>query len=581
MYRGKFDSKYKGSETTELPQRSPKREEAPVREQPAKQNPRQGASQQYQTRPAASQQTRQAAPQQAPQRQNGRPAPQQAPQRQNGRPAPQQAPQRQAGFQPMPQNPQPMAQQMPQQVRRGPRIGGVIFYTFYFLFIFLFFVGTFFGLQYLRSFLADFEAAQPTAQSQQVFEDLFGNPDWGTLYDMASVEDTPYEGKDEFVAYMEDLVGSNELTMVETSAGLSGGKKYYVRSGDVRVASFTMTDASGAASTDITAIPDWKLGAVEVFFQRTESYRIQKLDGHIATVNGVELDDSFTIQIATTTAEDYLPIDVVGNRTCIQEIGNLMFQPEVKITDENGTAMEVIYDEATRTFVEQTEVTAISDDLKNVAIDACKAYSMYMIEAVGADKVAKYFETTSDVYKMIVRSERWMQDYSDYRFGNEDVTNYVRYSDDLFSAKVSLSLFVTRTNGTVREYKVDDTLFFELQKTGKWLVFDKTNEDVTAPKGQIRLTFMDGDTQVSSEFYDTDSKELTIPVPAAPSGKVFTGWYRKDVNENGTTTATVIFSPDEEGRVSVSGIKLEPMTLYALYQNADEVAASAATSGEA
>ena len=85
---------------------------------------------------------------------------------------------------------------------------------------------------------------------------------------------------------------------------------------------------------------------------------------------------------------------------------------------------------------------------------------------------------------------------------------------------------------------------------------------------------MDGDIKISSEFYDTDSKELTIPVPAAPSGKVFTGWYRKDVNENGTTTATVIFSPDESGTVSVTGIKLEPMTLYALYQNADEVAAT-------
>jgi len=540
MYRGKFDSKYKQGGSTELPQRTPRKEAPPVKEVPSSNSrpaSRQSASRQM---PASQQSARQPAPQQ----------------RQVRQPAP-----------------QPMPQQAPQTAHRGPRIGGVIFYTFYFLFIFLFFVGTYFGLNWLRAFLEDFEAAQPTVQSQQVFEQLFGDPDWDALYDMAGVEDTPYEGKEEYVAYMEELVGDTELNMIETSAGLTGGKKYYVRAGDVRVASFTLT---GGENAEMTEIPDWKLGAVEVFFQREESFRIQKQDGHTASVNGVALDDTFTIQIATTAAQEYLPIDVVGNRTCIQEIGNLMAMPEVKITDEKGTEMEVVYDEATRTFVEQTEVTAITDDLKNVAIDACKAYSMYMIEAVGADKVAKYFETTSDTYKFIVRSERWMQDYSDYRFGNEEVSNYVRYTDDLFSAKVSLSLFVTRTNGTVREYKVDDTLFFELQDTGKWLVFDKTNEDVTAPKGQIRLTFMDGDTQISSEFYDTDSKDLTIPVPAAPSGKVFTGWYRKDVNENGTTTATVIFSPDESGHVAVSGITLEPMTLYALYQNADEVAANTA-----
>lgn len=550
MYKGKFDAKHKGSGMAEMPKR------APQQQAPAARN-------------TASQQPGRQMP-------NGRPTtPSRQPQ-QPGRQMP-------SGRQPMPsqrpasqqrQSYQPV-QQAPQPVRRGPRIGGVIFYTFYFLFIFLFFVGTFIGLNYLRDFLVDFEAAQPTVQSQQVFDSLFANPDWARLYDLGGADDSPYEGKEEYVAYMEALVGDKQLNMIETSAGLSGGKKYYVRVDDVRVASFTMT--SDTDLTDMTQIPNWQLGQVEVFFERNESFRIQKQDGHTATVNGVALDDSFTIQIVSTAAEEYLPIQVSGNRTCIQEVTGLMAMPEVKITDETGKEMEVVYDEESRTFVEQTEATVITEDLKNVAIDACKAYSMYMIEAVGADSVAKYFDTTSDIYKFIVRSDRWMQNYSDYRFGNEEVSNYCRYTDDLFSVKVSLSLFVTRTNGTVREYKVDDTLFFELQSTGKWLVFDRTNEDVTAPKGQIRLTFMDGDTKISSELYDTDSKELTIPVPAAPAGKVFTGWYRKDVNENGTTTATVIFSPDENGHVSISGITLEPMTLYALYQSADEVAASAAT----
>ena len=552
MYQGKFDAKRKGSGMTEMPKRGP-REEMPSARTPAPQQP----SRQMPAGRPMQQQGRQMPPQGQPGRQmpSGRPMP-------NSRPMPQQ------------QNYQPM-QQTVQEVHRGPRVGTVIFYTFYFLFIFLFFVGTFFGLNFLKDFLTDFEAAQPTVQSKQVFDSLFANPDWNQLYDLAGVQDdSPYEGKEEFVAYMENICGDTELNMIETSAGLSGGKKYYVRAGDVRVASFTMT--SDTDLTDMTQIPDWRLGEVDVFFERNESFRIQKQDGHTVTVNGVPLDDSFTIQIATTAAEEYLPIQVSANRTCIQEITGLMAKPQVVITDEKGTAMEVVYDEETRTFVEQTEANAITEELKNVAIDACKAYSMYMIEAVRADAVAKYFDTTSDIYKFIVRSELWMQDYSDYRFGNEEVSNYCRYTDDLFSVKVSLSLFVTRKNGTVREYKVDDTLFFELQDTGKWLVFDRTNEDVTAPKGEVRLTFMDGDTKISSEFYDTNSKTLTIPVPAAPTGKVFTGWYIKEVNDNGTTTAHVIFTPDENGQVSVTGIKLEPMTLYALYQSADEVAAAPA-----
>ena len=351
MYRGKFDAKHKGSGMTEMPKRTSQQEVPPARN---------AAPQTGRQMPPA----RGAAPQQ-PSRQMpaGRPMPagKQNTQQRQGAQQPRQNMQQQN----VRQNYQPVQQQTVQEVRRGPRVGTVIFYTFYFLFIFLFFIGTFLGLKYLRSFLVDFEAAQPTVQSQQVFDSLFADPDWSKLYDMAKVEDTPYEGKEEFVAYMENLVGDKDLNMIETSAGLSGGKKYYVRVDDVRVASFTMT--SDTDLTDMTQIPDWKLGEVGVFFERNESYRIQKQDGHTATVNGVALDDSFTIQITTTAAEEYLPIQVNANRTCVQEITGLMALPEVKITDSTGKEMEVVYDEASRTFVEQTEANAITDELKNVA----------------------------------------------------------------------------------------------------------------------------------------------------------------------------------------------------------------------
>ena len=88
--------------------------------------------------------------------------------------------------------------------RRGPRLGGVIFYTLYFLFIFMFFVATYMGLNRLRDWLTDYEAAQPTTKCQEVFDTLFRSPDWGVLYDAAGIEDTAYEGKEEYVAYMEN-----------------------------------------------------------------------------------------------------------------------------------------------------------------------------------------------------------------------------------------------------------------------------------------------------------------------------------------------------------------------------------------
>ena len=530
MYQGKFDSKNKRT-TVDVSELVAQRNSAPSQEQPQRQPVRENPPR---TNPARTQQpTRQ----------------------QNVR-------QSQPTRQPSGKRP-PATQTVPEKHRKGPRLGGVIFYTLYFMFILVFFVATFFGLQWLQGWLADYQAAQPTTKSQEVFDPLFSHPDWGALYDAAGIEDTPYEGKEQFVSYMENKVGDATLTFKETSAGLSGDKKYFVLLGDEKIASFTLSGQT-AANTDI---PDWELGGVELFFDRSETFYIQNVDGHTVEVNGVPLDDSHVIQIATTAAAERLPIGVTGTSTCTQEISDLMAVPTVTIFDKSGKSMEVSYDAETHTFTEQTEANTISDSEREAALNAAKTNCLFMIEKASKADIAKYFDTSSDVYSVIVNlGNLWVQDNNGYRFTKEEVSDYARYSDDLFSAHVVLNLNVTRKDGTTKDFGYDQTLFFRKQDTGKWLVYDATNADVNAPVGKVRLTFMNGDTVLSSEFVKTDATELDTPLVSAPEGKVFIGWYRIDKYDNGTTY-TMAFDPDENGHVTIpNGTTLEPMTLYALFE---------------
>ena len=530
MYQGKFDSKNKRT-TVDVSQLVAQRNSAPSQEQPQRQPVRENLPR---TNPARTQQpTRQ----------------------QNVR-------QSQPTRQPSGKRP-PVTQTVPEKHRKGPRLGGVIFYTLYFMFILVFFVATFFGLQWLQGWLADYQAAQPTTKSQEVFDQLFSHPDWGALYDAAGIEDTPYEGKEQFVSYMENKVGDATLTFKETSAGLSGDKKYFVLLGDEKIASFTLSGQTAA----ITDIPDWELGSVELFFDRSETFYIQNVDGHTVEVNGVPLDDSHVIQIATTAAAERLPIGVTGTSTCTQEISDLMAVPTVTIFDKSGKSMEVSYDAETHTFTEQTEANTISDSEREAALNAAKTNCLFMIEKASKADIAKYFDTSSDVYSVIVNlGNLWVQDNNGYRFTKEEVSDYARYSDDLFSAHVVLNLNVTRKDGTTKDFGYDQTLFFRKQDTGKWLVYDATNADVNAPVGKVRLTFMNGDTVLSSEFVKTDATELDTPLVSAPEGKVFIGWYRIDKYDNGTTY-TMVFDPDENGHVNIpNGTTLEPMTLYALFE---------------
>ena len=450
--------------------------------------------------------------------------------------------------------------------KKGPRMGGVIFYTIYFLFIFVFFIGVFGVLNWLYGWLEAYEGAQPTVKCQQVFDELFGNPDWAQLYRLAGVEDTDFEGVNEYVSYMENKVGGQELNFVETSAGLSGDKKYIVRLGTEKLATFTLT----GQGERITDIPDWQLGDVELFFSRNNSIQIKKLENHVAYVNGVPLDDSYTIQIASTKADELLPVGTPSVRTSIQRIDGLLAVPQIVVYDETGTSqVEVVYNADTDTYEEMNDAIVISDEERAAVFGALEAYSGFMINASGSRAgVAKYFDGSSSTYSDIIKmgSELWMNSDNGHEFQNEEILGYTKYSDSLFSVRASLNMHVKCKDGTEKDYGVTESMIF-IKKNGNWVCSEMTNADITQPVGQVRLTFCDASGKtISSDFYDTDASMLTTPTIPAPEGKTFSGWSRIDVGEDNTSTWTIVFNPDENGNVYLNGATLEPMTLYPLFE---------------
>ena len=505
----------------------------------------------------------------------------------NGQPGTTANAQRPANGQPAAKSPAkrpaaPAEQPAVKKKKSGPRLGGVIFYTLYFLFILLFFLGTFLALNFLHGWLTNYEMAQPGHKAEQVFAQLFTNPDWGALYDSAGAKDSVYEGKDSYVAYMEQKVGDSELTYLETSAGLSGDKKYLVRLGKEKVASFTLVDKAKNDNEDMTnklknmsRIPDWQLGSVEVFFDRQETYYVVKLDGHTALVNDIPLDDDTIIQVATTLAEKYLPEGTTGASMCTQQVDGLMSLPVVTIFDKTGKQMEVTYDEATRTFTERLESNTMSDDQRDAAVKAAETICNWML-AVDNDRghAAQILDPAGDAYKTLTsysRDELWVQSNNGFTYENIDVSDFALYAGDIFSVRVTLDVNVTRTDGSIKNYPFNSSMFFRKSDTGKWLCYNTTNVDVSEPVGRVRLTFMSGDNEVHSQFYGTDSKEIVTPVVPTPEGKVFTGWVTIEKDESGAMVYNLQFQPDADGKVSIpDGVTLKPMKLYALFQNPGE-----------
>lgn len=450
--------------------------------------------------------------------------------------------------------------------KKANRTLTIVFYTCYFVMVAAILAGILFLRSWLVNYLTDYEASQPTTKCAEIFQEYFANPDWKALYEKAGLTDTEYEGSDAFASYMHAKVGAQELTYVETSAGLSGGHKYLLKLGDETIGYFTLVDNAPAGAD----IADWQLGQVSLNHSYGESVTVQTMDGITVYVNGVALTDDHTVQIGTTKVEEYLSEGVHGPRIYTQYLEGLMTKPLVTAADEAGTPVEVTYDQETGTYVVMTSDNSISDEEYQRVLGTAKTYALRMIEKASAQELGKYFDSSSNTYKTIISIDPWMQEwfFSSYEWGQEQITGYYRHSDDLFSVHVELSMLVTRTDDSVKEYKIDHSFFFK-KTGGTWKCTNMTNVDIREQTSIVRLTFKLGDSVIYTNMFQEDVATVELPTVTAPEGKVFAGWFRLESAANGSMEYTQVFAPEDDGIVELpEGTKLEPMTLHAIFEDA-------------
>ena len=448
-------------------------------------------------------------------------------------------------------------------------VGTVIFYTLYFVFILAAALATRQAYLFLEDWLVRYEASQPDAKSQEIFAELFENPDWGNLYTMGQLPSTAFEGKDAYIQYMENKVGSQKLTYSMSSAGLSGGRKYIVRLGEEKIASFIIENAV----TGELEIPDWKLSQVEVVdFPRRQSVTIYTQEGCTVTVNGIPLEESYIVRTTTSAVDNYLPEGVFGRHTVTFYADNFLVAPDVLVIDQAGDPVEMVYDEAAATYCEaglDQFFSPIPEEERKLLVEATQNYGCYVI-GVSGTKLSKYVDTASEIYQIIINTERLFKGYSSYEFTEPEITEYCRYSDTLFSAKIRFDLNTYRYDGSVKPFQIDTTVFMSL--TGKgWRIVNMSNADVHEVTTMVRLTWMQDGQVLESVMVDASTGLLTPPAPTAPEGKEFAGWFMESVDENGDVTLTRVFMPTESGTISLpNDYALEPMVLHARFETKGE-----------
>lgn len=416
-----------------------------------------------------------------------------------------------------------------------------------------------FGL--LRPWLTRFEAAQPKHASREVFADLFSPADWGRVYDLAGLEKSLYGDREGFARSMEQLTSGREMTLVETSAGLSGGRRYLVKAGGDSVAAFTLENRE----TEDGRV-NWQLDKVELLLGQTGTVSVRAPEGWSVLVNGVELKEDCAAQRVERLAERYLPQGTHGRRDVLwQTETSAIRQAEVAVLDESGQSVPVQYEQGC--FTARRPAEEPDEEKRAALLGAARTYARFMIREAGSEQLRRYFDSESQIYQTIRSSEIWIRNTAGHSFDNEVISEYASYAPELFSARVGMDMSVQRNNGTLKGYRVDSTFFFH--KTGDgWRAYEMTNVDVQREITRTRLIFMDGQEELGRLFVSSEERSFTPPAAAVPEGQRFAGWAVREKTGD-SVTMTVRFRPGEDGTAALpAGRAPEPMTLYAVFEPA-------------
>ena len=449
---------------------------------------------------------------------------------------------------------------------RQARISTKIFYPFLLVLIFLGVIGLSILMNNLKDWLIRYESSQPDNKSQAVFTDLFLNPNWSRIFELSGEETTDRVNSKSYAKFMEEKVGDTPLTYMETSAGLSGNKKFIVRAGNEKVATFTLTN-----STPNAEIPTWTLDGVEIFYTCDVTVNILT-PGYWVKVDNTVLTEDDIVWAEITKAEDYLPEGMIGERQCLMSVDGFMTEPTIEVRDKNAQLVPMEYDEQTHTYRPSTSSTGPelkAEDLEYQALlTAAKTYCAYMIEEATAADLAMYFDAETEIYKTVTAGDNWVQKNKGYDFTKETISSYYRYSDDLYSANIQLTMNVTRTDDTIKTYDLNHTFFMKRQGNGPWLVTNLINGDVQTRHTRVRLTYTVDDQVVESKIIDSNTNTLTPPAVTVPEGKTFMGWFVEKEAEDGKIIMELVFDPPgEDGQIHLpKDTILEPMTLHARFE---------------
>lgn len=298
----------------------------------------------------------------------------------------------------------------------------------------------------LEKYQAAYNEAKAGGDPQIYAEELINSWNYETVlgyveeYGAANIGN--YNTSGQIAEYFTTLLG--EITYKENEKYTNAMPVYDILAGDTRIA---VVSFKAEGNNDEFGFHKWQIRdfAFDTDSVDTMEYSILALNDYIITVNGTELirDDVSEDSYFITTVEDAVSLkakELSGSviEYVTYDLGNCLVKPEITVKDIDGNEItECVEDEGKISYI-STASENFTESVKTRVIDTCHAYIMNIYNKLSFYQMSKYLAAGSDAYAVVLdvqNSITWGWHPDTVEIIEESVSDYIKYSDTLFSCK--------------------------------------------------------------------------------------------------------------------------------------------------
>lgn len=338
------------------------------------------------------------------------------------------------------------------------------FYTIYFSVIIIFFVALIVGSILFFGWLRSYEQSQPTSIVNSLISKYITPAKYEKLTKDYDIEIPEYETEEHLYSLLTSNLDGKKITISHSSLKPEGiDDAYIIKADDVKVLNIFLKKHKIGKGYDIDSI------GISKNLLKTVVINVYK-DTDL-TVNGTEIADDLRID---GELPDLPKVDVKKLTPPQTVTLEGMFSEEQDVTaSKDGKVVEVTANGSTY-VVSQIIDKTIAKNVQDTAQNAAVAYAAYMQKDGSLTEFAKYTDTSTTLYKNVAATMiQFVKDHDGYKNSDMKINTLVKYSNTLYSCRISFKHTLYKGNTTYPENF--DKIVYVLKNGESYKVIDMQN----------------------------------------------------------------------------------------------------------